>query len=232
MVGYFWSKTYQRVIEGSISLARFLEEVVRSLAQPSWRQRNAQNLVEIDQIFNSLVHLRNKTVGKNDRDFALLQVLIQDVDRFKKFLELYYNKKIQQDKLIEHLDHLADKIRREVVSYEKYGSSAPLIVKLGKVFPSVDKKARVELSGVEKRVSKVLEAGHVTISGKEYGVVRGGNFLVMARNTVFIVEPLDKVGAIVVKRATKVFGGDYLLNPNEDYDCEVSGLIVKLRIVM
>lgn len=70
-----------------------MDEVIRSLAQPSWRQRNAQNLVEI-----------------------------------------------------EHLDHLADKIRREVVSYEKSGSSAPVVVKPGRISHPVEKKARIELS--------------------------------------------------------------------------------------
>lgn len=232
MVSYLWAETYRRVVAGSVSQDWFLDEVVRSLAQPSWRQRNAQNLVEIEQIRESLIHLRNRAVG-NDRDFALLQVLVMDVDRYKHLIELFYNKRIIQEALIEQLDHLSDKIRREVLGYRKSSSSPPPpIVVRPRTVTSPTQKARVEITSGGKRISKVLEEGHVTINGKEYGAVRGGNFLAMAKGNVFVVEPLDKIGTLIVKGASKTMGGDYLLNSNQDYDCEVSSLTIKLRIVV
>ncbi len=175
------------------------------------------------------MYLRNNAVN-DDFLFALLQVLVRDVSRYSDFLMLYSEKRISQDVLIKNLDHLSEKIRLEVVAFS--GSQKSHSVKVG---ASISVSARreifveIKVSG-KQRLRKVFNEGHVTVWGNGYGVSRGGDFLVMEKNGVFAVEPLGKMMVVVVPRATKTVGGDFLINPNEWYDCTAGSFEFSLRI--
>lgn len=223
------------VVQDGSSQDAFLNAVIHSLAQTHWRQRDANNLTEIEQILRCVIYLRDNAVAKElPIRTVLLQVLVRDLTRFKEFLDHYYNRRINQDLLIVQLDHLADKVRREIEGYRAVKSSVPKkeMKSSGQPVSTVEKNAIVQISVEGKiRVRKSLREGHLTVKGKEYGVSRGGNFLIMEKKGIFVIEPLNRaIGVIAVHRATRTAGGDFLLNPYELYECVVSGFIFSLKI--
>ncbi len=235
MAGRTWAEWYKLIVQDGSSRDAFLNAVIHSLAQTYWRQRDANNLTEIEQILRCVVYLRDDAVAKQlPLETALSQVLVRDLTRFKEFLDHYYNKRINQDPLIVQLDHLADKVRQEIERYRAVKSSASKkeVKSSGQSVSLVEKNAIIQISVEGKiRLRKPLHEGHLTVRGNEYGVSRGGNFLISEKKGVFVIEPLDgRVGVITVSRATRTGGGDFLLNPHERYDCMVSDFIFSLKI--
>ena len=214
--------------------AGFVKAVSASLVQVSWRRREEQSLVELDHIFQTLVHLRNRAhTSGNSRDFALLQPLVNNVNRFQQFVALYVARKIDQRTLINHLDHIGDAIQREVMSYnathdEPLADVAP-VVKEVKREAKVEPVVEIVIAG--KTIKKPLKEGHTTIKSKELGS-GGPEFLVsLHEKGVFLLEPLSRIITLVVHGATKALHGDFLVNPGKWYECSSSKLSFKLRIV-